>query len=90
MTIKAISLRNIIIFFSMLVILVTAYLFGGGGLSGNDDPASLTEVEGAIFSSLKPSGLAYGNLQKTQRLLGLLGDAQIDEKVNTAILNMSF
>jgi len=79
------SLRNIIIALSMLVTLVVAYLFITSSLSGSNEPVTLTEVENAVFKSLKPSGLVYGNLQQTQRLLGLFGDAEMDEKVNATI-----
>lgn len=82
---KIMSPRNIIIAFSMLVVLVVAYLFVTSWLSGSDEPATLTEVENAVFKSLKPSGLVYGNLQQAQRLLGLIGDTEIDEKVNAAL-----
>jgi len=82
------STRNKIIALSMLIALIIGYVFFTSWISGNDEPTSLTEVENAVFNSLTPSGLVYGNLQQTQQLLGILDDSDIDKKVSSAFSNV--
>ncbi len=82
---KILSPRNITIAVSMLVTAALAYFLVINWLFDNDDPASLIDVENAVFTSIEPSALIYGNIRQAQRLLGLLGDAEIEEKANLAI-----